>query len=99
MFKGYSHSQLREAPVQEQITFTDPEVPSRACCCAARPLVKVTMPPTAVRRHSVDLWLCGHHYRESRRALRVAGADVEDLTLPVPEPRREFPAAMAREPR
>lgn len=92
MFKRYP--QLQEAPAQEQIRFTDRAVPSRACCCAARPLVKVTMPPAAARPHSVDLWLCGHHYHESRPALLAAGADVEDLTLPVPLPRHEpAPAA------
>lgn len=37
------------------------------------------MPPTASRPHSVDLWLCGHHYRASADALRAAGARVEDL--------------------
>ena len=53
--------------------------PDRACCCPARPVVRVIMPPTAERRHSVDLLLCGHHYRVSRRALAAAGARVEDL--------------------
>jgi hypothetical protein len=61
--------------------FTDPSVPSRACCCPGRPVVKVIMPPTADRRHSVDLWLCGHHYRESLPALLASGAVVEDLTI------------------
>ncbi len=37
------------------------------------------MPPTSERRHSVDLLLCGHHYRVSRRALEAAGARVENL--------------------
>jgi len=37
------------------------------------------MPPTAERRHSVDLLLCGHHYRVSRQALVAAGARIEDL--------------------
>jgi hypothetical protein len=74
---------------------TDPAIPSRACCCAARPLVKVTMPPTAVRPYPADLWLCGHHYQESRQALRLIGAVVEDLTLPVPKPRLETQAAPA----
>ncbi len=38
------------------------------------------MPPTADRPHTVDLWLCGHHYRQSRAALEAAGATVVDLT-------------------
>jgi hypothetical protein len=37
------------------------------------------MPPTSERRHSVDLLLCGHHYRISRQALAAAGARIEDL--------------------
>ena len=52
----------------------------RACCCPAQPLVRVIMPPAAGRPHSVDLLLCGHHYRVSRRALDAAGA----LVLPLP---------------
>jgi hypothetical protein len=37
------------------------------------------MPATPERRHSVDLLLCGHHYRVSRQALAAAGARIEDL--------------------
>jgi len=51
----------------------------RACCCPAQPVVRVIMPPTAQRRHAVDLLLCGHHYRVSRQALAAAGARIEDL--------------------
>jgi len=51
-----------------------------ACCCPASPVVRVIMPPAAGRPHSVDLLLCGHHYRVSRRALDAAGA----LVLPLP---------------
>ncbi len=51
----------------------------RACCCPAQPVVRVIMPPTPQRRHSVDLLLCGHHYRVSRQALAAAGARVENL--------------------
>ena len=61
---------------------TDPSVPSRSCCCPARPVVKVIMPAAPGRPNPVDLWLCGHHYRASRAALLAAGADVEDLTTP-----------------
>ena len=52
----------------------------RACCCPARPVVTVVMPPTAARRHPVDLLLCGHHYRVCRAALTAAGATVYDET-------------------
>jgi len=76
----------------------DPPPPSRACCCPARWVVRVVMPPTAGRPHSVDLLLCGHHYRVSSQALVAAGATVSELpeiggnkpTVPlpkVPEPR------------
>jgi hypothetical protein len=51
----------------------------RACCCPAYPVVRVIMPAAAERRHSVDLLLCGHHYRVSRQALAAAGARIEDL--------------------
>jgi hypothetical protein len=51
----------------------------RACCCPAQPVVRVIMPPTAERQHSVDLLLCGHHYRVSRPALEAARARIENL--------------------
>ena len=52
----------------------------RACCCPARPMVTVVMPPTASRPYPIDLLLCGHHYRVSQAALRAAGATVYDQT-------------------
>lgn len=70
-----------EAPLLEERRFTDPSVPWRSCCCPARPAFKVIMPPTADRIHTVDLWLCGHHYRASHSALLKAGARVEDLAV------------------
>ncbi len=51
----------------------------RACCCPAPPVVRVIMLPTPRRRHSVDLLLCGHHYRVSRQALTAARARIENL--------------------
>jgi hypothetical protein len=45
-------------------------------------VVKVIMPPVPGRRRSVDLWLCGHHYRASRAALLLADARVEELATP-----------------
>ena len=50
----------------------------RACCCPARPVVRVLIPPAPARPHSVDLLLCGHHYRTSRAALTAAGAVIID---------------------
>jgi len=52
----------------------------RACCCPARPVVTVMMPPVPGRPHPVDLLLCGHHFRVSQAALRAAGAAVYDDT-------------------
>ncbi len=46
----------------------------RACCCPARPVVRVLIPPATARPHSVDLLLCGHHFRTSVAALAAAGA-------------------------
>jgi hypothetical protein len=37
------------------------------------------LPPTSQRRHSVELLLCGHHYRVSRQALAAARARIENL--------------------
>jgi hypothetical protein len=79
MFRRDPHAS--EAPQLEELRFIDPSVPSRSCCCPARPVVKVIMPPGGGRRHSVDLWLCGHHYHASAAALAKTGARVEDLTV------------------
>jgi hypothetical protein len=54
------------------------DVAARACCCPARPVVTVVMPPTASRPHPVELLLCGHHFRISQASLQAAGADVYD---------------------
>ena len=51
----------------------------RACCCPAQPVIRAIMPPTQQRPHSVDLLLCGHHYRVSRQALTAARARIEYL--------------------
>ncbi len=51
----------------------------RACCCTARAVVQVVMPPTPARPHRTELLLCGHHYRVSRQALAAAGAAVREL--------------------
>jgi hypothetical protein len=53
--------------------------PDQACCCPAQPVVRVIMPATPNRPHSVDLLLCGHHYRVSRQALAAAGARIDYL--------------------
>ena len=93
MFRTSPHA--GEAPKPAAPRFADPAVPSRSCCCPARPAVKVTMPPAAGRAHPVDLWLCGHHYRASVAALAAAGAKAEDLTGTIGEcPRADHPALL-----
>jgi hypothetical protein len=67
-----------QAP-DELLTNAPPRYEDRACCCPAQPVVRVIMPPTPQRRHSVDLLLCGHHYRVSRQALTAAEARIENL--------------------
>jgi len=51
----------------------------RACCCPAKAVVRVIMPPAPGRPGETDLLLCGHHYRASRRALASARATVREL--------------------
>ena len=55
-------------------------VADQACCCPARPVVTVIMPPAPGRPHPVELLLCGHHFRVSQAALAAAGAAVYDDT-------------------
>jgi hypothetical protein len=66
-------------PEQYLCGAADPSVPTRACCCPARPMFKILMPPTAARPRPVDLWLCGHHYQASQQSLAAAGARVYRL--------------------
>jgi len=51
----------------------------QACCCVARAVVRVVIPPAPGRPHETELLLCGHHYRVSRDALAAAHARVEEL--------------------
>ena len=51
----------------------------RACCCPARPMVRVLMPATPSRPYQVDVLLCGHHYRASQWTLAAAEAVVQVL--------------------
>jgi len=65
-------------PVAELESAVPLDVAARACCCPARPVVTVVMPPIASRAHPVDLLLCGHHFRVSQASLQAAGATVYD---------------------
>jgi hypothetical protein len=63
-----------------------PPLADRGCCCPARPVVRVLIPPSSARPHSVDLLLCGHHYLASRAALAAVNAVAIDETGSVLEP-------------
>ena len=72
---GRSDDQAAGTPPEDQADWSRPhELGDRACCCPARPVVRVLIPPASARPHSVDLLLCGHHYRASCAALAAAGA-------------------------
>ncbi len=58
-----------------------PGLAERACCCPARAMVQVIMPPTPARPHQTELLLCGHHSRVCRQALAAAGARLRDLPV------------------
>ena len=93
-----SPSARKDAPVATRPL--DDAIPSRevagtlACCCPARAMVQVVMPPTPARPYETDLLLCGHHYRASRTALAAAGAVVRAL----PDPSGEVAAWIGARP-
>jgi len=70
-----------------QVTWSwAPRLADRSCCCPARPVVRVLIPPAAERPHPADLLLCGHHYLACRAALAAANAVAIDETGAVLEP-------------
>ncbi len=73
--KAEGATMLFDAAHQEPV----PGVTDRACCCVAKAVVRVVMPPAPGRRHETELLLCGHHYRVSRRALAATHARVDEL--------------------
>lgn len=74
------------AAVNQAAWYGPPRLADRSCCCPARPVVRVLIPPAAERPHSVDVLLCGHHYLTSRAALAAANAVAIDETGAVLEP-------------
>jgi hypothetical protein len=81
-FRQSSADRVEGAAGQSDITA--PKGPAagladQACCCVARAVVRVVMPPTADRPHETELLLCGHHYRASQAALSAAHASVHEL--------------------
>ena len=91
----FGRQQAHPVAVPGQLSWTDPSVQARACCCPARPAVKVLIPLASGRTHPVDLWLCGHHYRASRAALSAADAVAEELYVPADRPQHDRAAATA----
>jgi len=81
----------RAASTADQVTADEADRPGppgladRSCCCPARPVVRVLIPPGPARPYSADLLLCGHHYLASRAALTAVGAAVIDETGTVTE--------------
>jgi hypothetical protein len=51
----------------------------RACCCLAPPAVIAVIPSAGDRVAPTELFLCGHHYRQSRRALAASEITLLDL--------------------
>ncbi len=66
--------------------FGPPRLAERSCCCSARPVVMVLIPPASARPHPVDLLLCGHHYLSAKAALALVGAVVMDETGAIVDP-------------
>ena len=70
---------IAETPPDDRTDWSTPRALGvRACCCPARPVVRVLIPPSDARPHSVALLLCGHHYRMSCAALAAVGAVIID---------------------
>jgi hypothetical protein len=84
------------APLYGGGSAAGPSPLDQACCCVARAVVRVVMPPTAGRPHETELLLCGHHYRVSRAALAAAHARVEELTGSAVDPTAWFHDERAR---
>jgi len=76
---------MEERAVLRARGYTD-EFEIVCCYCRDDPVVRVLIPPSSARPHSVDLLLCGHHYLASRAALAAANAVAIDETGSVLEP-------------
>jgi len=54
-------------------------VADRACCCPAMPAIVALLPPCPGRSEPVEIFLCGHHGRASRKGLAAAAARIYQL--------------------
>jgi hypothetical protein len=70
-----------QAATPEAIALYEPQArySKRACCCPAAPAVIAVIPPGNGRHADTELLLCGHHYRQSRRALIAMGVTLTDV--------------------
>nr|WSY50434.1 universal stress protein [Streptomyces sp. NBC_00886] len=66
------HARVEKIPSTDTDTDSVTVWPTRACCCSAPPVVRVLLPTRDGR--TVDLFLCGHHYRASLGPLALADA-------------------------
>jgi hypothetical protein len=70
-----------DCPYDDLLADTSKRIGSqRADCCVAAAAYRVLLPPTRTRSRASELLLCGHHYRQSRAALRPRGAAVFDTS-------------------
>ena len=81
---GVARRDALQRPGAHLIDWQAAQRAERSCCCPAKPVVIVIMPPAPGRAHQTDLLLCGHHYRVSRQALAAAGATAVDITTDPP---------------
>jgi len=70
-----------QAETTESAVLYEPQArySTRACCCLGAPMVIAVIAAANGRPADTELLLCGHHYRQSRRALVAMGATLTDI--------------------
>ena len=76
---GKAADEQAATPEPEALYEPQARYSKRACCCPAAPAVIAVIPPANGRDAVTELLLCGHHYRQSRRALLAMGATFTDI--------------------
>jgi hypothetical protein len=75
-----AHAEPPADPEPAAVCTLDRRYCNRACCCAAPPVAIVMMPAAACADGAtIDLLLCGHHFRASKPALAAVGATILDI--------------------
>jgi hypothetical protein len=70
-----------EFPMDELLPAPAPTITTmQADCCVARAEYLVVLPRTASRPRAAELFLCGHHFRTGKDALRRVNATAFDGT-------------------